>query len=82
MDRINHEYLWHKLTRISTKKVSREYLRHKKAQKDIRGTGYQDVDIRISEYQVAVLGTPPLGIPKRTYGGHQGNRDFDMRRTV
>jgi len=34
---------------------------------DIRGTGYQDVDIRISEYQVA---------------GHQGNGEFgDCPRT-
>jgi len=34
--------------------------------------GYQDVDIRISEYQVAVLGTP--------YGGHQRNRGYSVRR--
>ncbi len=41
--------------------------RREKAQKDIRRTGYQDVDIRISEYQVA---------------GHQGNREFgDCPRT-
>jgi len=38
----------------------------------VSGCGYEDM--RISEYQVAVIGTP--------YGGHQGDRDFDTRRTV
>ena len=37
-------------------------------EKDIRKSGYQDVDIRVSKYQVAVLGTPPQGVPEWTYG--------------